>query len=190
MNKDLVAAKAKLDDRKKTARPDFDKWLNDVKADEVGTKLPIDGLALHAPLTKGEGKVLDLTVAGKPKAVTLNDGFAWEAGHTSAKAFSLKPGATLEIPEAGDFDTKQGFSYGAWVKFPTRGQTGAVFARMDNTKDYSGWDLWFENGRVGAHIIAKWPNSALKVMSKNPVEPANGWHHVFITYDGSAKPEG
>jgi cytochrome c553 len=189
LGKDIAAAKAKLDGRKMVARPDFDKWLTEVKIDEIGSKLPIDGLTFHAPLSKGEGKVLDLTVAGKPRAVTLNDGFAWEAGHTSAKAFSLKPGATLEVPEAGDFD-KQGFSYGAWVKFPTRGQTGSVFARMDDTKDHRGWDLWFENGRVGAHIVDKWPNSALKVMSKNPVEPANGWHHVFITYDGSAKSEG
>ena len=190
LGKDLAAAKDRLDARKKAARADFDRWLKEVKTDEVGSKLPIDGLSFHAPLTKGEGKVLDLTVAGKPRAVTLNDGFAWEAGHTSAKAFSLKPGATLEVAEAGDFDGKKGFSYGAWVKFPTRGQTGAVFARMDTTRDFRGWDLWFENGRVGAHIVDKWPGSALKVMSKNPVEPANGWHHVFVTYDGLAKPDG
>jgi Protein of unknown function (DUF1553)/Protein of unknown function (DUF1549)/Concanavalin A-like lectin/glucanases superfamily/Planctomycete cytochrome C len=190
ISKAMGDLRAKADARKQAARADFDKWLAAVKAEEMAAKIPANGLALHAPLTKGEGKAIDLTVAGKPRTVTLNDGFAWESGHTAAKAFSLKPGATLEVPEAGDFDTKQGFSYGAWVKFPNRGQNGAVFARMDNTQDFRGWDLWYENGKVGAHIVSKWPSDALKVTTKNPVEPANGWHHVFITYDGSVQAPG
>jgi hypothetical protein len=61
---------------------------------------------------------------------------------------------------------------------------------MDNTKDYRGWDLWYEGGKLGAHIIDKWPDNGLKVLTKNPLNPANEWHHVFITYDGSAKASG
>jgi hypothetical protein len=188
--KEIEAIKAKTEDRKKAARPDFDKWLGSVKVDELATKVPTSGLTFHAPLTKGEGKVIDYTLNGKAKSVTLNDGFAWEAGHTGTKAFSLKTGATLEFAEAGDFDAKQSFSYGAWVKFPARGQNGAICARMDNGSDYRGWDLWCENGKLGAHIVSKWPDDALKVVTKNPINPANGWHHVFITYDGSAKTAG
>jgi len=190
LSKEVEAIKAKTEDRKKAARPDFDKWIASVKVDELATKVPTAGLTFHAPLTKGEGKVIDYTLKGQAKSVTLNDGFAWEAGHTGTKAFSLKTGATLEVPEAGDFDAKQSFSYGAWVKFPARGQNGAVCARMDNGSDYRGWDLWCENGKLGAHIVSKWPDDALKVVTKNPINPANGWHHVFITYDGSAKTAG
>ena len=36
---------------------------------------------------------------------------------------------------------------------------------MDDQHDYRGWDLWLENGKVGAHIIHKWPEDALKVVT-------------------------
>jgi cytochrome c553 len=188
--KDVAAVKSKTEARKQGARADFNKWLSTVKADEIAAKVPTAGLVLHAPLTKGEGKAIDLTVAGKPRTVTLDTGFAWEAGHTGAKAFSLKDGKTIELSDVGDFDAKQGFSFGAWVKFPARGQMGSVFARMDNTNDYRGWDLWYENGKLASHIIHKWPDDALKVVTKNPLNPANEWHHVFVTYDGSMKATG
>jgi hypothetical protein len=188
--KEIAAIQEKTEARKVAARADFDKWLAALKPEDMKGRIPGEGLKLHAALTKGTGKDLDLVVAGKPRTVSLKDGFAWEAGHTGAKAFSLKPGGTVEVPEAGDFDTKQAFSFGAWVKFPSRGQTGAVFARMDNTQDFRGWDLWYENGKIGAHIVSKWPVDALKVVTKNPFNPPNGWHHVFVTYDGSAKAAG
>ena len=36
---------------------------------------------------------------------------------------------------------------------------------MDEADDYRGWDLWLEDGKVGAHIIHKWPEDAIKVVS-------------------------
>jgi hypothetical protein len=188
--KDVAAVRLKTEARKQAARADFNKWLSTVKADDIAGKVPTAGLVLHAPFTKGEGKTIDLTVAGKPRTVTLDTGFAWEAGHAGAKAFSLKDGKSIELPDVGDFDAKQGFSFGAWVRFPARGQTGSVFARMDNTNNYRGWDLWYENGKLASHIVHKWPDDALKVVTKNPLNPANEWHHVFVTYDGSMKATG
>lgn len=188
--KEVESIKAKIEARKKNARADFDKWLASVKPEEFANKIPTKGLALHIPLNKGEGKTLDYTLAGKSKSSTLNDGFAWEAGQIGEKAFSLKPGATLEIPDVGDFDSKQAFSYGCWVRFPNGGNPGSVFARMDNTKGYRGWDLWYENGKLATHIVSTWPTDAIKVVTKDPLNPGNGWHHVFVTYNGSAKAEG
>src|SRR5262249_6561138 len=43
--------------------------------------------------------------------------------------------------------------------------------------------------QVGAHIINKWPEDALKAVSKSPV-PRGKWNHLFITYDGSGRVEG
>jgi hypothetical protein len=189
LSKDIEAIKTKIEARKQAARGDFDKWLSTVKADEIAGRIPTNGLALHAPLTKGSGLVIDVTVAGKPRAISHKEGFAWAAGHTGTRAFTLKDGPAVEIADAGDFDTKQGFSVGAWVKL-NRGQTGAILARMDNTKDYRGWDLWYENGKIGMHFVHKWPDNALKVVTKNQLNPPNQWHHVFVTYDGSAKAAG
>jgi hypothetical protein len=75
------------------------------------------------------------------------------------------------------------------VKFTKNVPSGALFARMDDQHDYRGWDLWVQGDRVGTHIIHKWQEDALKVVSKNPVQPGQ-WNHLFVTYDGSAKASG
>src|SRR5262249_46749645 len=69
------------------------------------------------------------------------------------------------------------------------GMTGSALARMDNTRDYRGWDLWIEGNRVATHIIHRWPDDALKIVAKGEV-PANAWTHVLATYDGSGKAAG
>src|SRR5262249_55306069 len=88
-----------------------------------------------------------------------------------------------------DLEKDQAFSFGAWVKLPGRVSYGAIFARLDDQHDYRGWDLWVQNNRVGTHIIHKWPDDALKVMSQTPVQ-AGKWNHVFVTYDSSAQTKG
>ena len=96
---------------------------------------------------------------------------------------------TIELPDAGDFEKDRGFSYGAWVRIPRRGTTGAVVARMDDKNDYRGWDLWIEGDRIGTHIVNKWPEDALKVTGQTQLQP-NQWYHVFVTYDGSGSAAG
>ena len=97
--------------------------------------------------------------------------------------------ATLEVASAGDFEKDQAFSYGLWVKPATANMNGPLLARMDDGKDYTGWDLWTEGGRVATHIIHKWDGDALKVTSTGMLA-ANAWNHVFVTYDGSGKAAG
>ena len=60
---------------------------------------------------------------------------------------------------------------------------------MDDGDDFRGWDLWVEGGKVAAHIIHKWPDDALKVVSDGELKP-NVWNHVLVTYDGSGKAAG
>ncbi|HET6424183.1 MAG TPA: DUF1553 domain-containing protein, partial [Planctomycetaceae bacterium] len=67
--------------------------------------------------------------------------------------------------------------------------SGSILARMDEGNGYRGWDLWIEGRRVATHIVHKWQDDALKVVSKNQVK-ANEWAHVLITYDGSMKAAG
>jgi hypothetical protein len=75
------------------------------------------------------------------------------------------------------------------VKLTQPAANGAVFARLDNEHDYRGWDLWLEQDRVGTHIIHRWPDDALKVVSRNPLKVGD-WTHVFVSYDGSARAAG
>jgi hypothetical protein len=187
VGRDLAELHTQIDGRKQAARADFEKWLTTAKPETVAARVPGDGLRLHAKLSEGAGDRVHLTLDGKPRDVTVA-GAAWDAGHVAAKSFRKQPGTALELADAGDFEKDKGFSYGAWVRVP-KAPSGAIFARMDDQHDFRGWDLWIQNGRVGAHIINKWPQDALKVVSKNPVK-AGQWVHVFVTYDGTGRAEG
>ena len=110
-------------------------------------------------------------------------------GHVAARALKVQGDRPPELPAAGDFDKDQAVSYGAWVKLAKDHLLGAAVARMDDQHDYRGWDLWFEQGRPGAHIVHKWPDDALKVVATNPIKP-DQWTHVLVTYDGSGRAGG
>ncbi len=188
--KELADVRKQAEARKQTARADFEKWLASNKPGALATgPLPTDALRFHAALNEGSGGTIHLTVDGKPRTAALASGAAWDAGHVAEKAFKVQSGGTLEVADVGDFDNNQGFSYGAWIKLTKEGQYGAIFARMDDQHDFRGWDLWVQNGQVGAHIVNKWPDDAVKVVTRNPVK-TNEWNHVFITYDGSGQPGG
>ncbi|MHB1421768.1 MAG: DUF1553 domain-containing protein [Gemmataceae bacterium] len=191
LSKELADARKQVEQRKQTARADFDKWLAASSKPGAPATEPLSSeqLRLHAGLNEGSGGTIHLTVDGKPCTAALASGAAWDAGHVADKAFKVQSGGPLEVAEAGDFDNDQGFSYGAWVKLTKRVQSGAIFARMDDRHDYRGWDLWVQKGQVGAHIIHKWKDDALKVVSRNPVKTGQ-WNHLFVTYDGSGRPSG
>jgi hypothetical protein len=189
LGKELAEARQKEEARKKSARADFDRWLTTAKGDAINATLPSEGLRFHAPLGEGTGQAVNVTADGKPQALKLEAGYGWDAGHVAAKALKSQPGAATEIADVGDLEKDKGFSYGAWVKLTKRVPGGAIFARMDDQHDFRGWDLWVQNERVGTHIIHKWQDDALKVVSKNPLK-LNEWSHVFVTYDGSGKAAG
>jgi hypothetical protein len=186
---DLKAMRDRIEERKQAARPEFDKWLTTAKAEQVAARIPTQELRLHAPFNEGTGKKTTLHADGKSRSLELDSGFAWTTGNLASKALQIKPGKAIEVPEAGDFEKNQGFSCGAWVKIPRRGIVGALAARMDNGNLHRGWDLWMENDRVGMHVIHRWPDDALKVVAKTPLQPGK-WYHVLATYDGSGKAGG
>jgi hypothetical protein len=93
----------------------------------------------------------------------------------------------LDMGSVGDFDGTHGFSYGCWIN-PNKG-SGSPVAKMDSPHDYRGYDMYLQGGRVAAHFINKWPENALKVVTKMSI-PNGQWTHVLISNDGSRKPEG
>ncbi len=149
------------------------------------------GLALHVPLTEGQGNVLGFKADDQWQTLSA-DNMTWVDGYASARAWRPLPAQNLEIADAGDFEKDQPFSCGAWVKIDKINQYSAIVARMDDTdaKTYRGWDLWIENGKLSVHLVHHWTNKdALQVIVKNPIK-ANEWHHMMMTYDGSGKAAG
>ncbi len=189
IEKDLARVKAESEGRRAGARGEFEKWLADPSTGSIASSVPALGLKLLVPLAEGAGTTASVVQGGTWKQAELGDKAVWVAGQLAAKALQFKPGVKFQVADAGDFEKNQGFSYGAWVNVPAGARQGAALARMDEANDYRGWDLWIENNKVGAHIINKWPDDALKVVSKTQI-PSGKWSHVFISYDGSGKASG
>ena len=190
ITKQLADARGQVGARKDTAKPEFEAWAQQITPAALAELVPAQGLLLDAPLGEGDGKVVHVTVAGAPRELTVPTGFGWGEGRNGKKVFSLEPGETLAVPEAGDFDGDQGFTCSAWVRLPKENSVGAIVARMDGPNAaHRGWDMWVEGNRIGTHIIHAWPDNALKVVAKTPIKP-NEWLHVAITYDGSRKAAG
>src|ERR1700743_1067997 len=125
---------------------------------------------------------------GQERELTLATNATWQGGIVAEKAFSTRADTHIALPEVGDFDTTNAFSYGAWVFFAGNSD-GAIISRMDDTNNFRGWDLWFEGAKPGTHIVNKWPEDGLKVVANKDI-PFRRWTHVFVTYDGSSKAAG
>jgi hypothetical protein len=95
-------------------------------------------------------------------------------------------GSALVAHDAVSFERDQAASYGAWVK--AQG-TGAILARMDGGPDVRGFDIYYEGGKISAHLVSQWPSDAIKVTTNQPL-PMKQWVHVMVTYDGSSKAGG
>ena len=186
--KQIPATKTLIENRRRDARPEFNSWLARAKPEEIAGEIPTSDLELLAPLDDG-GATVRYDVRGQHAEKPLPPTAEWRPGRAGAKAAYLNQGAVLEVPDAGDFDSSQAFSYAAWVKLPANDGAGSVLARMNEDDNYRGYDLWVEGRRVGAHIIDQWPANAVKVVSRDQL-PADQWAHVAITYDGSKKAAG
>lgn len=100
------------------------------------------------------------------------------------------PAATPELQaDLGDFEKDQPFTASVWIRLDKRDQSAALLSRMDERNGHRGWDFWIEGGRVGAHIVSKWSEDAIKVVSATQL-PEKTWIHVTMRYDGSSKAAG
>lgn len=183
----ITAARASVEERRKTARTEFDQWATTATPEALGEPVSAEGLHLLANLNEGSGKTLGLTLDDGPVEVTLNDSATWIDG-AFGKAIKVQ-GTACELADAGDFEGDEAFSCAAWINVPANDGNGAISARMASSPGYRGWDFWMQQRRVGMHIISTWPDKGLKVVSKAQV-PANEWVHVAVTYDGSRKASG
>ncbi|MDB5345938.1 MAG: Planctomycete cytochrome [Schlesneria sp.] len=184
---EIAAAKQSVETRRQDARPVFNEWLANATSETLAATLPVEALSFHAAMNEGSGKSMRAIVNGEPHDVTLNDSAQWIDG-VSSKALQLQ-GSACDFPEVGDFEKDQAFSCSAWVKVQPNDSAGAIVARMDKPEGYQGWDMWVQQRRVGMHMVSRWPNDALKVVSQAQLKP-NEWTHVGITYDGSSKAVG
>ncbi|MCA1964449.1 MAG: DUF1549 domain-containing protein, partial [Prosthecobacter sp.] len=186
---EIAAAKTKMQENRKAARPQFDQWLTSAKPEDLDRDIPVQGLLAHLPLNEGTGSEVTGT-CGEAKTFKALGQVSWTPDGKIGPAPVMKPNGTFEIGSTGDFEKNQPFSYGAWVRAAKVGQSGGILARMDEKGGYRGWDLFQSDRSYAVHIINNWPEDALKVSTAKPSIRPGVWQHVFVTYDGSGKAQG
>lgn len=185
----IAEANAKVATRREAARELYKAYINDParKSEAAWPAMPASPTT-HLPLVSNDARWLDVIHDSQYRRVPLAAEATLAEGHVGAKAWqvnSLFP----SIDYVGDVERDQAFTVSLWVKPSNANQGGALIARMDEAKDFRGWDIWMENGAIGMHLISKWPENALKAVSQKRLTE-NQWHHVVVTYDGSSKIEG
>lgn len=184
---EIVAAKQAVEERRKTARNEFDAWLAKATPESLREAATPRELHLHAPLNEGQGKFANVAVNGQPRNLQLADTATWTPG-VATPAVQIQ-GALCDLADVGDFEKDQPLTLAAWIKLQPNDSSGAIASRMDKPSEYRGWDFWVQARRVGMHIISKWPEDGLKVVAQAQVK-GNEWTHVAVTYDGSGKAAG
>ena len=187
----IAQAKQSVEQRRSEARGGFDSYINNPSERDALAQTPLpaqDALDVHLPLLGSDPKALDWIVQGQKQPVALGSEAAFAPGQLSDSAWQVKNGLYPTF-EAGDIERDQPFTISMWVKLAADNQGGSLLARMDDGADFRGWDVWLENGSIGTHIIHKWPDNALKVVTQQRLT-ASRWQHVTITYDGSSKAQG
>ena len=186
--KDQLAGQKRMDDRKNSAKPNFESWLANGAAAKFSASVSKDKLLTHLPLADNSETNLAFTVGGETRTLAFTTNLTWQDGVVAEKAFSVRTATTPEIADVGDFERDQPVTYAAWVKLSSA-RDGAIFARMDDGKNFRGWDLWLEGGKPGTHLVSQWPEDALKVIARKEL-PKDRWAHVCVTYEGTSKASG
>jgi hypothetical protein len=183
---EIAAARKAYDSRVKAAESAFDTWQRTQGPADVPT-LSDERLDFRLLSDAAEPTTLR-NVVSPDRAFTFTGGKPRVVTSPLGPAVRLPKGVTADLGDLGDVESDEPFSYGAWVQV-TDTVDGALLARMDIAHGYRGWDLWMKGSRAGAQIISSWNQDALRVLAQKAV-PSKGWHHVFVTYDGSRKAKG
>ena len=177
INDEISGITKQMEARKAGARPAFEEWL----AGAVIEPSPeIDStLAIHLPLTEAEGPIHGF-VDGEPREWPAELSRI-DAPLGKAPVISDQP---VDLGDLGSFSREDRVSFGGFIRIEGK-PTGSVVARMNPGNSFRGWDIYLQDGRIASHVIDSWDKAANKIVASAPLKPGE-WHHVMITFDGSA----
>lgn len=184
--REIESAEKAYEDHLKAAEPRLETWLATLSAEDV-PRVDGDGLELRLTPRPSDPATLE-------DAVSPGRTFPWSGRAPGLEDSPVGPGVRLsggvsaDLGDLGDVDADEAFSFGAWVQVGD-GVDGPLLARLDVGRGLRGWDLFLKGSRAGVHISRVWNEDAIKVIVRGTI-PSEGWHHVFVTYDGSRRASG
>jgi hypothetical protein len=143
---ELSATRKRIEERKSSARNEFDAWLKAATPASVATLAPSEGLRLRVAL--GDRFATTPTLPG---AFEVAD----SGNFANDQPFSV--GAWVRPAKNG-----------------LTGAIASRMADRDD--DFRGWDLSLDRGRVATHLIHRWPNDAIKVFATSPLKAEQWSH--------------
>ena len=181
----LAVVDARLAERKAQAGADVARWEAGLSAEERA-RLARAGVAVRFALDENQGMEVRCAVDAQRKGKIVGTG-SWKPGKLRS-ALEFDGRTYVEAGEAVAFETGDKVSFGAWI-FPREAGAMAVLSKIDDQAAYRGFDLIFESGKLAVHLVHRWPDQALKVITQTAMS-LKEWHHVFATVDGSGKAAG
>ncbi|HMJ89553.1 MAG TPA: DUF1553 domain-containing protein [Candidatus Acidoferrum sp.] len=167
----------------------FTNWLGQVDAPQLPKSLDLDGDYLRAPLNEGTGTNVTLTLDGQQLTVAAGTKLKWSTNGPLGAAPVLTKESSFNLGNAGDWDSREPFSMGAWVFLPKdfKGE-GSVIAKMGTEKEkYRGWEMFVRDSDFGMKMAHRWSSISMEVRSNDKAVKHGQWNHLFITYDGGER---
>ena len=145
------------------------------------TPAPKTDLLVHFPFDGNTQSTRSARGSAPSHPSTESEGLSFVPGPLG-DAVKLDYGQFVESHVGLPIESGKPFSLGAWVR-PAR-SAGCIVSKTDDDQALRGFDLSLRKGRLQFHLIHRWSDNALEVVTRNVV-PTGRWQHLFVTYDGS-----
>ncbi|HEY3966093.1 MAG TPA: protein kinase [Planctomycetaceae bacterium] len=116
------------------------------------------------------------------------------ASMTRGNTLEFNSGQIVEVDGVGDFGWKQPFSLAIWARASRNDNNhGVLIGKMNGAPTWRGYSLEFSHGVIAMTLMSDFSaaggSSMIEVRTQKTVK-ADAWHHIVMTYDGTAKSEG
>jgi hypothetical protein len=190
LDREILATKAAAEDRRKTARPEFDAWIKRLAPETARRFAPQDTPALEMPLSEGKDAATRIRQGGKEidLPLVLGERSTWKEGPNGRPSLFLD-GVVAELPNVGDFEFDQSFAVTFQVQCDEFERPGTIVARCTGGSKRRGWTVYHDFRRIAIEISHDGNENALRVSADKQLKP-DQWTHVAVSYDGSGTAAG
>ncbi len=189
-NKQIEELQARQEKYRKVMESVFQLWLEEQRL-QLGSGVspenvsPSEGLVGHYSLDVQPDDKVANSVA--PESPGRTHGDPQSVPSRYGQAIEISTEAYIDLGDVFDLEHDRSFSFGVWVRVP-EGTSGTIFSKT--TDDERGYALQTEQGHVALFLTNVANLYGIHVVSEDHLLTPDDWHHVFVSYDASAKAAG